>query len=152
MKKLLLYTILISAITLAAFWGARKACMMMWPGSLNPSQQWYFNLGLSPEQAQVLKNMDSLFRKDTDKFCMWICKERLELLNMIRSNVSPELVYKKIEDIGAMQVSLEKEIASHILKVKQDLSPAQSEAYLGRIREELQDSIRQAGFGEVLSH
>lgn|SRR3989338_3821259 len=151
MKKLLIFTVLISAVTLAGFWGARKVCMLMWPGSLNPNQMWYSNLGLNPEQAESLKKLDSAFRQDTDKVCMRICKERMELLNLMRDpNTKPEAVYKKIEEIGAMQVGLEKEIATHILKVKQDLTPEQSEAYLNRIRAELHDSIKQAGFGEVL--
>lgn len=151
MKKLLIVTLLISGITLFGFWGGRKICMRMWPGSLNPSQNWYFNLGLTSEQAESLKRLDSAFRKDTDKVCMRICKERLELLNLMRDpKARPAEVYKKIEDIGAMQISLEKEIATHILKVKKDLTLEQSEAYLSRIHEELRDSIQQAGYGEVL--
>lgn len=151
MRKLLIFTVFISAVTLAGFWGARKVCMLMWPGSLNPKQIWYSNLGLSPGQAESLKKLDSAFRGDTDKVCMRICKDRLELLNLMRdANTKPEAIYKKIEEIGAMQISLEKEIATHILKVKQDLSPEQSEAYLNRIRQELHDTIKQAGFGEVL--
>ena len=152
MRKLLLFTILISAITLFGFWGGRKVCMLMWPGSVNPSQSWYFNLGLNPEQAESLKKLDSAFRKDTDKVCMRVCKERLELLNMMRDpKVSPGAVYKKIEQVGALQISLEKEIATHILKVKKDLTPEQSAAYLGKIRQELRESIKQSGYGEILN-
>lgn len=151
MKKLIIVTALISAVTLAGFWGGRKVCMLMWPGSVNPSGAWYFNLGLSPEQAESLKKLESGFRPDADKFCMRICKERLELLNLMRDpNAKPEAIYRKIEEIGAMQVSLEKEIATHILKVKNDLSPEQSEAYLNRIQRELHESIKQSGYGEVL--
>lgn len=152
MKKLIVFTVLVSTVTLIGFWGGRKVCMlMMWPGSLRPTQAWYFNLGLSPEQAQSLSQLDSTFRKDTDQFCMRICRERLELLNLMRDpKTNPELIYQKIEEIGALQVSLEKEIATHILKVKNDLTPEQSEAYLARIRNELQESIKRSGYGEVL--
>ena len=126
-------------------------CMLMWPGSLNPNQSWYFNLGMNAKQAEALKKLDSAFRKDTDNICMRICKERLDLLNMMRDpNVNSDAVYKKIEEIGAVQVSLEKEIATHILKVKKDLSPEQSEAYLNTIRQELHEAIKQSGYGEVL--
>ncbi len=152
MKKLLFFTVLISAVTLAGFWGGRKVCMLMWPGSVNPSGAWYFNLGLNQEQAESLKKLDSLFRKDTDKVCMRVCKERLELLNMMRDpKADPKVIYKKIEEIGALQVSLEKEIATHILKVKKDLTPEQSEAYLNTIRKELRESIKQNGYGEILN-
>lgn len=152
MKKLILFTALISAVTLAGFWGGRKVCMMlMWPGSVNPSAAWYFNLGLSPEQAESLKKLESGFRGHADQFCTRICKERLELLNLMRNPAAePERIYKKIEEIGALQVSLEKQIATHILEVKKDLTPEQSQAYLNRIQEELRDTIRQSGYGEVL--
>lgn len=151
MKRLLTLTLLVSAMTLVGFWGGKKICMLMWPGSLNPSQAWYFTLGLSPEQAVDLKRLDSAFRKDTDKMCTRICMERLELLNLMRRpDAKPEAVYQKIEEISVMQTSLEKEIATHILSVKKDLTPAQSEAYLDRIRRELHDSIRRSGYGEIL--
>ena len=154
MKKLLFLTVLISAMTLAGYWGGQKVCMMlMWPGSLNPSQAWYFNLGLTPEQAQSLKQLESTFRKDTDKVCMRICKERLELLKLMRADkVDTEAVYKKIEEIGLLQVSLEKEIATHILEVKKDLTPEQSQSYLNHIREELLKSMKQSGYGENLEN
>ena len=151
MRKLLIFTVLISAVTLAGFWGAKKVCMLMWPGSLNPNRIWYSNLGLNPEQAESLKKVDSAFRGETDKVCMWICKERLELLNLMRNpKAKPEEIYKKIEEIGALQVSLEKQIATHILEVKKDLTPEQSEAYLNRIQRELHESIKQSGYAEAL--
>ena len=151
MKKLLFFTVLISAVTLGSFWGGQKVCMLMWPGSVNPKGAWYFNLGLNQDQGESLKRLDSLFRKDTDKICMRVCKERLELLNMMRDpKADPQAIYKKIEEIGVLQVSLEKEIATHILKVKKDLTPEQSEAYLNTIRHELEHTIKQSGYGEVL--
>jgi len=152
MKKLLFFAILISSLTLAGFWGGKKMCMLMWPGSVNPSQSWYFNLGLNNEQAESLKKMDFAFREKTDKICMRICKERIDLLNMMRnSKADPEAIYKKIEEIGTVQISLEKEIATHILQVKKDLTPEQSEAYLNKIREELRLSMKQSGYNEVLN-
>lgn len=152
MKRLILFTTLIAAVTLAGFYGGKRVCMLMWPGSVNPNQSWYFNLGLNPDQANSLKKLDSTFRNDTDKICMRVCKERLELLKLMRDpQTKPEVIYKKIEEIGAMQVSLEKEIATHILKVKKDLTPEQSDAYLNTIRHELEQTIKQSGYGEILS-
>jgi len=152
MKKLLFFTIVISAITLAGFWGGRKACMLMWPASLNPSQNWYYTLGLSQEQAETLKKVDASFRKDADKMCMKICRERLDLLNLMgKKDADPVAVNRKIEEIGGFQVLLEKQIASHILEVKKDLTPEQTDAYMNRIHRELAESIKQSGYGEVLA-
>lgn len=152
MKKLILFTVLISIVTLASFWGGKKMCMLMWPGSVNPSQNWYYALGLNSEQAEFLKKLDGSFRQDTDKLCMTICKERLDLLNLMKDkSTGQEVVYRKIEKIGELQILLEKQIASHILKVKNDLTPEQSQAYLNRIHEELRQSIIKSGYGEVLN-
>ncbi len=152
MKKLLFFTILISAITLVGFWGGRKACMLMWPASLNPSQNWYYALGLSPEQAESLKGIEGSFRKDADKMCMRICAERFELLNLMgKKDADAGAVNQKIEEIGGLQVLLEKQIASHILEVKKGLTPSQTEAYLNRIHRELAESTKRNGYGEVLT-
>ena len=151
MKKLLLFTAIISLVTLGGFFGGKKVCMMMWPGSVNPSQAWYFELGLNKQQAESLKSLETSFRDRTDKLCMKICGERLKLLNQMKEgHVDREAVYKKIEEIGALQVSLEKEIATHILDVKDDLTPAQSQAYLDRIHEQFLDSLKKSGYKEIL--
>lgn len=152
MRKLIFFTVLISLITLAGFWGGRKACLLMWPASLNPSQNWYYALGLSSKQAESLKTLEASFRKDADRLCMQICRERLNLLKRMNDpSADPQAVYRKIEEIGAMQVLLEKQIAAHILEVKKNLTPEQSQAYLDRIHRELRESIIKSGYGEILS-
>ena len=151
MKKLLLFAVLISAVTLGGFWGGKKVCMMMWPGSVNPSQAWYFELGLNAQQAESLKKLETSFRDRTDKLCMKICGERVKLLNQMREkNADREAIYKKIEEIGASQILLEKEIATHILNVKENLAPEQSRAYIDRIHEQFRDSLRKNGYDEIL--
>ena len=123
----------------------------MWPGSMNPSQAWYLELGLNPSQAESLKKDEMSFRERTDKLCMKICQERLRLLGQMREKNTDRLaLYRKIEEIGVLQVSLEKEIATHILNVKDDLTPEQSQAYLDRIHAEFRDSLKKSGYGEIL--
>ncbi|MBI3252828.1 MAG: periplasmic heavy metal sensor [Candidatus Omnitrophica bacterium] len=152
MKKLIFFTVLVSVVTLASFWGGKKACMLMWPGSVNPSQSWYSAVGLNAEQAESLKKLDASFRKDADKLCMTICGERMSLLNLMKDkNADPEAVYGKIEKIGNLQIILEKQIAGHILEVKKNLTPEQSRAYLDRIHKELRQAILKNGYGEVLN-
>lgn len=151
MKKLIFFTVLISLVTLVSFWGGKKVCMLMWPASINPSQSWYSAVGLNSEQAETLRNLDSSFRKDADKLCMTICKERMELLNLMKSDhASAEEVNKKVEKIGNLQIVLEKQIANHILEVKKDLTPAQRDIYLKRVHQEVTQSIQEGGYGEVL--
>lgn len=152
MKKLLVLTVIVSMMTFAGFWGGRKICMvLMWPAGLNPNQNWYYALGLNDEQANALREQEKSFRKDTDRLCMRICKERLELMNLMASKTAePAVVSAKIEEIGALQILLEKEIAAHILEVKRNLTPEQSRAWLERIRGELMRSIAESGYGALL--
>ena len=123
----------------------------MWPGSVNPSAAWYLELGLSADQAKALEAQETSFRNKTDKLCMQICAQRWAVLNAIKAkSVDREAVYLKIEEIGRFQILLEKEIAAHILNVKENLSPAQSETYLNRIHEQFRDSLKKNGYEEVL--
>ena len=152
MRKLLLLTVVIAGVTLAGFWGGRKVCMLMWPGSLRPSQAWYGHMGLSPSQTDALQKLDRAFREQTDRVCMKICRERLALLNLMRDpKADPQVIYHHIEEIGAIQVSLEKAIATHILTAKTVLTPVQSQAYLNRIQQQLHESIEQSGYGTLLN-
>ena len=125
--------------------------MMMWPGSLNPSQEWYASLGLGTSQTGSLKKLESSFQKEANELCMTICQERLELLNLMKDKKADrEVVNRKIEKIGGLQILLEKQMASHIFEVKKSLTPEQSQAYLDRIREGLRKSIQQCGYGKKL--
>lgn len=149
MKRLIYLTILISAVTLTGYWAGRKICMGMWPGTVNPSRNWYEGLKISPGQADFFRLEDAAFRRDADPLCMRICARRLEILSLIKTEkADSEKVFGKIAEVGTMQVELEKRIAAHILAVKSKLSPADQETYLARIRRELQASIRQSGFAK----
>ena len=151
MKKLLIFSAVIAGVTLIGFWAGKKTCMMMCQGPLKPNPYCHFALDLNPQQAQSLEKMESGFRKDADKICMQICKERWALVQLIGDKAaSPDAINKKIEEIGAMQVSLEKEIAAHILEAQKTLTPQQSEAYLDRLKAELSQSIQKSGYGEVI--
>lgn len=151
MKKLVVLVIGVSLITLAGFWGGRKLCMQMWPGSLNPRQEWYAGLGLTPQQTVSLRQSASVFRRQAEERCLRICKERLQVVEMMRDKaISPEAIYSKIDEIGQLQVALEKDIARHILEVNQQLTSEQRQRYLDRIHLELRNSIKQGGYLEAL--
>ena len=152
MKKIFIFTLLVSVVTLAGFWVAPKICMLMWPGSLHPNQSWTASLGLDARQAASLERLESSFRKESDKMCVTICGERMSLLRLMRAKpVDEKAVDGKIEEIGRLQIQLEKQIASHILEVKKGLTAEQSQAYLDRIQEDLSQSIRQSGYVEAVS-
>jgi Spy/CpxP family protein refolding chaperone len=143
MKKLLLFAVLISAVTLVGFWGGRKACTaLMWPSSLNASQSWLSGLGVSPSQEKTLKEMDASFRRQSDRACIEICRERMELLNRMNDpEASSENILAKVEAIGSQQTAMEKMLVAHMLEVRKHLTPEQSKVYLERVRREFQKSI-----------
>jgi uncharacterized membrane protein len=150
-KKLIILTILISGITLAGFFGGRMAGVMLTSSTPSRGQSWYYNLGLNPQQAKELRASDEALREESDRICMRICKERLALFDLVRSSeAEPQVIYQKIGEIGAMQVALEREIATHILKVKSILTPERSETYLRRIRDDLNQAVKDGGYEELL--
>ena len=151
MKKILMLSLVIAGATLIGFWGGKKTCMLMCQGPLKANPYCHYALDLNPEQAKSLEKLETSFRQDANKMCMQICKERWDLLRLMGDvSVSPDAINKKIEEIGAMQTALEKEIAAHILAAQKTLMPQQSQAYLARLKAELGQSIQKNGYGEVM--
>ncbi|MBI4971742.1 MAG: periplasmic heavy metal sensor [Candidatus Omnitrophica bacterium] len=149
MKKtiiLISLAVVISGITLLSFWGGKQTCMMMMTEKTS-----YEGLNLSAGQEKTLTDLDDSFRKEVDMLCMNVCRERTALMNLLsETNSNPEAIYKKIEEIGGLQVGLEKKTADHILEIKKTLSPRQTAVYLKRVREELQKSIQQCASSMAL--
>jgi hypothetical protein len=136
MKKLFFLVAVVSVVTLASFWVAPKMCTVICN----------LKLGSCSKEAPVFSA-----QKDIDALCGQICRYRLEVFQMIEgSESSQEAIHEKIDAIGALQISLEKKIADSILEAKRDMSEDKYKAYLKRLRAQLERSIRDNGFGEVL--
>ena len=150
MKRFWIFTAAIACVTLIGFWGGKKTCILMCQGTLKANPYCHYASDLAPEQAQSLGKLENSFRRGMDKTCMEICRERWALLSMMESNpADTDAINKKIEEIGAMQISLEKETAAHILEAQKTLTPQQSKAYVARLKAQLGQSIRDSGYGEV---
>ena len=151
MKKLLIFAAVVAVATLLGFWGGMKTCVMMCGGMMKANPYCHYASDLDSGQAQSLGKLETDFRQGADKTCMRICKERWELLKLIEGNPADmQAINKEIEEIGAMQVSLEKDIAAHILEAQKTLTPQQSKAYMERMKAQLGQSICNSGYGEVL--
>ena len=143
MKKLIALTVLISAVTLAAFWASRKICLVCGVGS-HGGKISYADLGLNAGQEKTLKGLELSYRKQADELCRKICALRLEVFRLMKnSKTDSGILDKKIEEIGGFQIRLEKETAAHILEVQKNLGPGQSDRYMTRIESQLCESIRQ---------
>lgn len=134
MKKflfLVLFALVISLATLAAFCGGKQVCMMMSGQSVLMSE----------------KEADGPFLKEANALCMDICRERMNLMNLLGDKTArPEFIHKKVEEIGLMQTALERKIADHILAMRNRLSGEESQAYLKKIRANFEKSMQQCGF------
>ena len=150
MKRLLFFTLFVSAVTLGGYWGGRQVCGMVFPGAMSGAKEGTQRLGLSPEQERSLKSLEEPFIARANRLCMKVCKEKAVLLELLADKkVDQKTIHLKIEEIGLLQISLEKEIVSHIFLVKTLLNEKQGEIYVRRIQKEFQDSMAQCGYSEI---
>ena len=153
MKKLLIFTLIVSTVTLGGLWSGRKFCTMMsMPAGERSGQALYSELGLDASQKEIVRKLEASFRKEVDELCMRVCRERMNLFEQMKDGrTSPETIDKKIEEIGQLQISLEKKVAAHILTINQNLTRPQSTAYLKRIYQQQCQMISQSGYGGILN-
>ncbi len=145
MRRLLFFAVLIAMVTLFGFWASQKMCnMTMCPMGYRSQGEGYSNLGLSAKQTETLKKLDSTFQKSADQICMKVCQGRFELLRMLGDpKANAKTIDQKVEEIGALQISLEKGVAAHILEVRKELTSEQTEKYLAQLHAKLQESMKQ---------
>lgn len=147
MKKIILFALLIAVVTTAGFWSARKVCPLCFIPKQNHS---YPKLELSGPQEKSVIQAENKFREYADKVCIKICALRLEVIRMMaQPDVNKEALNKKIEEVGQLQISLEKNVAEHVLEMKKHLTPEQSKQYLDSIRRELHSTMRHMGMNKV---
>lgn len=100
-------------------------------------------MSLSEKQSEALKRLDAGFQKSADQICIKVCKGRFELLKMLGDpKMDGKIIDQKVEEIGALQILLEKDVANHILEVRKELTPEQTEKYLTQLRVKLQESMK----------
>ena len=139
-------------MTLGGLWSGNKFCTMMSSlGGTRSGQVLYSEIGLDASQTESVRKLEASFRKDADALCMHICQERADLLKQMKDKrADQEALYKRVEEIGQLQISLEKKVIAHILQVNKTLTPSQSEAYLERIYQQQCRMIAKSGYGESL--
>lgn len=144
MKKLFFFTMLISALTLGAYWGGQRLCMRMTgSGNAKLGPNWYAELGLDKKETGIFKKQDASFREETNRVCMELCRQRMELLDLLTQNADEVQIYRKLDEIGVLQSALEKNMVKHMLEVKKQLPPEKGAAYMAHLRQQLEKSITQ---------
>ena len=96
-------------------------------GGSSSGQALYSGMGLDKTQMESVRSLEASFRKEADAMCMRICDERRRLLEQMKDkSASPDVFYRKTEEIGQLQIALEKKVIAHILEVDKSLMPSQS--------------------------
>ncbi|MBI4398913.1 MAG: periplasmic heavy metal sensor [Candidatus Omnitrophica bacterium] len=149
---LFLFAGLISGATLGAFWCGKTVChKITYQAPSSWQRNLYSKMNLPAEREQKLQSIDEAFWKQTRSFCMDLCRERMELMELIASDqAAPADIHRKIEEIGRAQTQLEKKIAHQILKVKAMLNDNERKEYVQALRKEFERSMNECGFGEIL--
>ena len=148
MKKLLIFTLIVSAISVSAFWSGQKACRMMATKILT-SQDLYKELKLNAVQTAKLKSLDTAFQKNADNVCAHVCRARQELIDLMKDKSTTQSVLNdKIDAIGRLQTDFEKQTAAHILAVRAMLTPEQAARYLDLVEGQFQQALKKSGYAE----
>lgn len=144
MKKLFLFTVLISALTLGAYWGGQRLCMRMTgSGDAKLGPNWYAELGLDKKETEIFKKQDKAFRQESNRVCMELCQQRMRLLDLLTQNTDEAQIYQKLDEINVLQAALEKNMVKHMLEVKNQLPTEKGAAYMAHLRQQLEKSIIQ---------
>ncbi|MBI4549413.1 MAG: hypothetical protein HY714_00605 [Candidatus Omnitrophica bacterium] len=149
MKKLLVFAVLVSAATALGFWSTQKVCVMMKPKFIAGGADWYAKSNLPADKIEAVKALDGRLQEEVHRLCADVCLQRAELLKMMQGPGGDETrVFEKIEEIGRLQIELEKRIASHLFGLKKVLSPGESRQYFQLIEDRLKESLRQCGYSK----
>ena len=143
MKKLIIFTAFVAVVTLAAFFGTRHLCLSCsLSGHGRPLS--YTNLELDREKEKTLRQLELDFQKKADTLCMKICDFRFQTIKLLEGEGSSlEVINKKIEEVGQLQIALEKETAMHMLEVKRYLTPVQAGKYFSGVEQTIHQSMNQ---------
>ena len=106
-----------------------------WPRSDESWEQ----LSLTPQQSQKMQNLRLSFEQDVESLRLQMWEKRNSLLEEAR-NPSPKLdrIDSLIEEIGALQMNIQKRSIRNLLKDKRVLSPRQQERYFSLFQEHVE--------------
>jgi Spy/CpxP family protein refolding chaperone len=131
---LLLIAINISALATVGYrWKCRyggKAC-----GGCAPGEYICQQLSLSDSQKQNMEAYRKVFTEGMDRKRGILNHKRNELIDLLsQPNPKPEEIDSLLEEIGAAQTELEKDVVNHILQEKGILNPEQQKKFLDLIK------------------
>jgi Spy/CpxP family protein refolding chaperone len=105
-----------------------------WPRS---DESWE-ELSLSPQQSQKMQNLRFSFEQEVESLRLQMRERRNALLGEAR-NPSPNLdrIDSLIEEIGVLQINIQKKSVRNLLKDKRVLTPGQQKKYFSLFQEHM---------------
>ena len=103
-----------------------------------PLRELWGALNLDTDQRQALRGLFPEHRRRIRDIRAELAQKRLELFDLIKSEDPPwSAVQAKVQEISALQGSLEEEMARFLLEFKKHLKPGQDTAFLNLVQNHL---------------
>jgi Spy/CpxP family protein refolding chaperone len=107
------------------------------PPPLPPKSLWR-ELKMDESQRQTLRRLFPEHHKKVKVFREELIQKRLELFDLIKNDATPwSAIQAKVQEISALQGSLEEEMARFMLEFKKNLNPEQHTAFLNLLQTRL---------------
>jgi Spy/CpxP family protein refolding chaperone len=103
-----------------------------------PLRSLWRQLNLDNSQRQALHSLFPDHRRKVDQIRQELAQKRQELFNLIQGESTPmSAIRAKIQEISALQGSLEEEMVQFMLAFKKTLTPQQQTAFLSKVERHL---------------
>jgi Spy/CpxP family protein refolding chaperone len=103
-----------------------------------PLRSLWRELNLDNSQRQALHGLFPEHRRKVDEVRQDLAQKRQELFNLIQDDTTPmSAIRAKIQEISALQGSLEEEMVRFMLAFKKHLNPPQQTAFLNKLQTHL---------------
>ena len=103
-----------------------------------PMRALWRELKLDEPQRQTLRRLSPEHHQKVKAFRQELAQKRQELFDLIKVDVTPwTAIQAKIQEISALQGSLEEEMARFMLEFKKNLTPEQHAAFLNLLQTRL---------------
>jgi Spy/CpxP family protein refolding chaperone len=103
-----------------------------------PMRSLWRELNLDNSQRQALRGLFPEHRRKVDEVRQELTQKRQELFNLIQNDATPmSAIQAKIQEISALQGSLEEEMVRFMLAFKKNLNPQQQAAFLNKLQAHL---------------
>ncbi|MFA5111355.1 MAG: periplasmic heavy metal sensor [Desulfobaccales bacterium] len=100
-----------------------------------PLRSLWRELNLDASQRQTLHGLFPEHRRKIDEIRLKLAQKRQELLDLIKDEATPMTAIRaKVQEISALQGSLEEEMIRFMLAVKKNLNPQQQAALLSKLQ------------------